>query len=161
MKSSNSFTNTERIVRNIYSPKNINPNSNTLKANFVGFAFNPDTQKHELSCNRFEIDSVEDCKIRGEIFAQKDPYYGIACISVRLIQSFQGLEIRFTPKLHTDPPNPTHCDIYDTTIPHPTQIGEANTAEINYRRTEFLNLWKPYKYVEALTKEAILPIELN
>jgi len=42
------------MVRFIYNDLSINPTTKILKANFVAFQNNPETDKFELSCVRFE-----------------------------------------------------------------------------------------------------------
>ncbi len=82
IKFPNIFIKSERIIRHIYTTKNINPNNNTLKSNFVQFRFNPETGKNELSCNRFEFDTIENCRLLGihnEDLQYNRIYYGLGC----------------------------------------------------------------------------------
>lgn len=162
MNSPNLFSDNERIVRNIYSPKTVNPNNNNLKANFVAFSFQAKSGKYELSCNRLEIDTMDNLRLLGAHYAPpKSAYYGVACISVQLIKTLKGLDLASTPILDRTPQNPSHCDIYDYTIPPPGELYVASDAEVNYRRSVFVKLWKAYKDDGTLLKEKVQPIALN
>jgi hypothetical protein len=152
------FSNNERIVRIIYNPNTINPSNHNLKANFVSFRYNPKTGKHELSCNRIEIDTLDNLRLLGTIFHPPGgAYYGLACIKASAVCSVEGLELAYTPILDKNPKNPSHCDIYDNTISHPDLIGEAQDAEIRHKRLVFVKLWKAYKDDGTLTEDIITP----
>ena len=143
----NFFFRKERIVRAIYSEKNINQKNNTLKANFVQFRYNPKTGKNELSSNRFELETIENCRLLGRL--NEDPqydrnYYGLACIGVSSIKEFQEYTLKFTPVLDSEPKNYSHCDIYDDSIPL-IQVGQALPPTVSYQKEQFKKRWHPYR----------------
>lgn len=57
----------ERIVRHVYSEENYNTKTKQLKSNFLGFALNVKSEKYELSCNRFEMESINHCHTIGAL----------------------------------------------------------------------------------------------
>ena len=148
------FYDHERIIRIIYSTYNINPNTKKLKANFAKFIFQEQSQKYELSCNRFEIDSLKNCRKR----ANPDPrykrsFYGYGCTSVKLVNSENGYSIKYTPAF---PKNISHCDIYDDELPY-IVLGEASDAQKNLRREQFVQNWLAYEDSDVLKKSDIVP----
>lgn len=154
------FCFTERIVRHIYSPQNINPKERTIKANFLQFRYNERTKKNELSCNRFEIDSIRILRDLGHTFERpqnKAEYFGFGCTSVQWIRKFNNYRIWFTPILTETPKNYSHCDIYDEGNP-PIIKGEPLPAKMSYEREVFLKAWRPYVDIpQLITKELIQP----
>lgn len=160
MKLPNTFFEKERIVRFVYSDKNINPRTNKLKSNFVQFRLNPGTEKMELSCSRFELEDLNYCRVLGrhnEDQANNRVYYGMGCTEVSCIRELHKYSITFTPFLSTNPKNYFHCDIYDEHGP-PNQIGVANQANVNFRRDEFKGIWEFYKDDQILSKDTIRPL---
>lgn len=151
---------TERIIRHIYSTKNINPNNNSLKANFVQFRWNPETNRYELSCNRFEFETIEHCRLLGkqnEDLEHNREYYGMGCILASTIQGEENYELVFTPILDRTPPNYTHCDICDNSL-GALPLGDALPANVNFQRELFKKKWKPYKNKIDLKKKEVQPL---
>src|SRR6266700_7075308 len=154
----NLFFPKERIVRIIYSEQNINPRTKELKANFFTFRHNPDTNKHELSVNSFEIEQIEYLRILGNHFQEpvyKRNYYGLACTSISVLSSSPKYKILFTPKLTNKPKNYSHCDIYDLLLYIP-QPGVAKPPEVNLQLDTFKKTWLPYKDEGDLFVETII-----
>ena len=152
------FCKKERIVRIIYSTQNINPKTKKLKANFVKFRWGSKSLKYELSCNRFEIDSLENCRSRGLENANPDPkykrnFYGYGCTSVAIIKGDNGYFLNYTP---INPNNLSHCDIYDEELQNIVD-GEAGQAITNYRREQFVQNWHAYEDSNLLVKADIIP----
>lgn len=153
----NLFFKKERIIRIIYSPRNINPNTKNLKANFIQFRLGKSSEKHELSCNRFEIDTLINCRRRGKENSDstfKRNFYGYGCTSVALIRLDDNYSLKYTPNF---PDNHSHCDIYHDVV-NDLQSGEANPAEINYQKEIFLKKWKAYEDSVILKETDILPL---
>ena len=145
------FNQSDRIVRFIYSTT-INEKTKTLRASFVAFQFREESNKHELSCNHLEQDTIENLRRLGNSFSnEKTKYYGLGCISVALIKAMDGLDISFTPKEN----NSSHCDIYDNEMPVPVVEGDAYDALKRLRREQFLKLWNPFKDDEITTKDTL------
>ena len=160
MKSPNTFFENERIIRFVYSEKNINPRTNKLKSNFVQFRLNSETRKMELSCSRFELEDLDYCRVLGR--QNEDPtndrvYYGMGCTEVSYIKGLNNYSIAFTPLTSTNPKNYFHCDIFDEQIV-PNQIGVANPAVVNFRRDEFKGIWEFYKDDIILSKDTVQPL---
>ncbi len=154
------FLSQERIVRIIYSTQNINPKNNSLKSNFFNFVNNPETGKNELSCSRFEFESIESYRALGK--HHEDPnykrnYYGLACTVVSYVEKLEGYKFRFTPILNKNPKNYFHCDIYNGYSDF-SQTGVANSADKNYRIELLKSKWNPYQDNGiSFTKELIQP----
>jgi len=149
----------ERIVRIIYSTQHINPKNNSLKNNFFHFVFNPNTGKNELSCSKFEFESIESYRVLGKYYedsAYKRNYYGLACTSVLHVQNLVDYKFRYTPILNKDPKNYFHCDIYDEYI-DPSQTGVANSADRNYKIELLKSKWRAYQDNGIFNKELIQP----
>jgi hypothetical protein len=156
----NTFSEKERIVRFIYSEKNINPRTNKLKSNFVQFRPNPQTDKMELSCLRFELENLNNCRILGranEDTTHDRAYFGVGCTEVSHIGELSNYSIAFTPFLTSNPKNYFHTDIYDNQMT-PTQIGVANPADVNFRKEEFKGIWESYKDDQILSKKTVQPL---
>jgi len=139
-----SFHDDERIVRIIYSENNINPRNKTLKNNFFSFRFNSDTNKNELSCLRFELETIDFCRKFGK--TNENPafnrnYYGLGCTSPKLVKQLPDYVFKFSPSLDTIPPNFFHCDIYDEYSYEP-EIGQAKSAQTNFRIDALKARWK-------------------
>lgn len=60
------FHKKERIVRHIYSPYSFNDKTNQLRPNFLQFVFQDESQKNELSSTRFEVETLNHCRIVGK-----------------------------------------------------------------------------------------------
>lgn len=150
----------ERIIRIIYSEKHINLNKKSLKPNFFRFDFNDVNDRAEMSCMRFEFETLEFCKNFGLKTANPDydrSYYGFACISVARIRSLRNFGIVFTPNVLSEPKNYFHCDIYDKSA-HKTRVGIAIPAALRFQREELMKLWKVYEHTPSLSKDAVLAI---
>jgi hypothetical protein len=112
----------------------------------------------ELSCSRFELETLENCRRLGKL--SEDPkhkrnYYGLGCISVQQITSFSPniegfipFELAFTPITEELSKNYFHCDIYDS-YGHPIE-GVANPAQVNYIKELFKERWNPFIDIENL-----------
>lgn len=98
-KFSTSFYSEERIVREIYD-FHYNRKEKTLKSNFAAFRNNRDTGKKEISCLRFELESLENCRALGESHAANanTKFIGYACTKVADINLWQEYSLKFTPK---------------------------------------------------------------
>jgi hypothetical protein len=159
MKFPRLFFNKERIIRTIYSKRNVNPNTNTPKANFFQFRYNSETDKMELSCTRFELDSLEYCRFLGRHYedsAYDRTYYGFGCTTVALIKQLATYDLIFTPKLNIVPKNYFHSDVYDGSYaPGQTQMGVANLASVNYQKDIFAQIWKPFRDSEIISSKTI------
>jgi hypothetical protein len=154
-KFKNTFYSKERIVRFIYNDLNINATTKILKANFVAFQNNQETDKFELSCVRFELDSLENSRTVGKSFedaSQNRKYYGLACIDVATILEWESHSLAFTPKADS----PFHVDIYDSL---PLAGGRADNAAINLKREMFRRVWKVHQDIGAVLKESVQPIK--
>lgn len=152
-----SFSDDERIVRHIYSPENINVKSNTLKVNFLKFRFNDETDKNELSCNRFDFDSIDHLRALGETYAKQrsGKYYGLACTKVVYINSEHGYTLKFTPFIDGEINNHSHCDIYDEGNP-PFRKGEPLPASVSLQIEGFLKKWNAHLDSDnSLTQDSI------
>lgn len=151
-----SFQQNERIIRHIYSPLNINPTTNTLKANFLQFRYNEKTKENELSCSRFELEALHRTRSFGKSHSRpKAEYYGFACSSVFHIQSTKQYIIRFTPILDIPEPAYFHSDIYDRGNP-PIRKGEALSSKMALERELFLTNWKPFIDCENLIRKSYI-----
>lgn len=153
----------ERIVRFIYSEKNINPRNNSLRLNFVQFRANENTGKNELSCTRFDFDTIENCRLLGKYYsdpAHDRQYFGLACIKAASIRKHKNYELHYAPQLETHPKHIFHCDIYDNSIPL-IQDGVALPPEATSEREIFKKRWVSYKDTggEEFIKEKIQPLE--
>lgn len=149
------FLDNERIVRIIYSEQNINPRNKTLKNNFFKFDLNSETNKLELSCLRFELESISFCRKFGK--ATENPlykrnYYGLGCTLPRFVNELDQYEFKFSPILNSDPKNYFHCDIYDN-FGYNIEIGEAKSAEINYRIEKLKEKWKVNEDKDGVLKD--------
>ena len=78
------------------------------------FQFNESTLKYELSCSRFEfetLDFIRDfAKRKG---SNERKYHGFVCTNIGRIKVNKEYAIVFTPKLHESPKNYFHTDIHD------------------------------------------------
>jgi hypothetical protein len=151
------FSPSERIVRFIYSDHNLNSKTTpkTLKSNFVAFSQNTESGKYELSCFRFELDSMKGCTTIGRSYENPEEnrsYFGIACIDVAAILNWETHSLAFTPKSD----NPNHVDIYDEI---PMIEGRADNAAINYKREMFRRVWKIYDDAGDFDKSDVQPIK--
>jgi len=148
------FFHDERIVRHIYSPHNFNPNTRKLKANFLKFVLNHETNEYELSCNRFELETLRHCRAIGKINARppKHQYYGFACSNVRIITSYPNYSMFYSPLRNKGLYNYSHSDVYDRGSSVMTE-GEARTAKINLERELFLKAWETYIDLEHLIQK--------
>ncbi len=157
MNCQNIFLEDERIVRFIYSIVNINPNTNKLRKNFVQFLTNKETGKNELSCIRFEFETIENCRFLAKHFSNPPynrNYYGLACVSVRGINEHENYELKHTP-ITTPPESLYHCDVYDNSISL-IEKGAALPPEVNLERDIFLNRWKSFEDKgDSFSKELI------
>jgi hypothetical protein len=151
------FFRNERIVRHIYSPHNFNSNTRKLKANFLQFAFNSETNEYELSCNRFEVESLRHCRAIGKINARppKHEYYGFACSSVKLITSYANYSLFYSPLQNKGLFNYSHSDVYGRGSSLIAE-GEARTAKINLEREIFLKAWSTYIDAENLIQKMFI-----
>lgn len=146
----------ERIIRIIYSPRNINPNTKGLKPNWVGFKYQAESQKYELSCNRFEIDTIKNCRSLGN--KNQDPiykrnFYGYGCTSVANILNYSEHSLKYTPDY---PSNFSHCDLYDDEMSAIVN-EEATDAAVRYRKEQFIKIWLAYEDSNSLKKSDIQP----
>lgn len=156
------FSSSERIVRHIYSPENIDK-KNQLRSNFVRFRFNPYTQKQELSCNRLEIDTVDNLVYLGKNLEERllnDKFYGFGCITVERIESNENFDIAYTPLCECHPPNLSHCDIYDNNIYDNEIDSETRLAKITNLRARFVKQWRLFEYKSDLIAETLQPLTL-
>ncbi len=153
------FNENERIVRIIYSDKHINPKTNKLRSNFIYFRLNLKSQKYELSCSRFEFESISFLRSFGKETEDSKfgrIYYGLGCSNIKSILSQKNCIPFYSPILLGNRINLFHTDIYDklgTLI-----SGEADNAINNHRKDQFLGIWCPYKdNGNSFTKEVITP----
>jgi hypothetical protein len=125
----------------------------------VQFRLNRATEKNELSCVRFEFDSIENCrqigKVNGDDGSRK--YYGLGCTNVSSILGFPSHSIAFTPKPNDTPPNIFHTDVYESALI--AEDGKANTAASNLKREAFKEVWVPYQDSIDLTKDKVQPFK--
>ncbi len=153
------FLNHERIVRIIYSTQNINPKNNSLKSNFFRFIQNSKTGRNELSCSRFEFESLERYRALGIHFQDpfyKRNYYGLACTLVAYIKEIDGFRLWFTPIINQEPHNYFHCDICEVSAM--AQTGVANPADSNYRIELLKERWLAHPDIGiSFTKTTIVP----
>ena len=148
------FFKKERIIRHVYSPHNINIKTRKLKSNFLQFVYNPATQKNELSCNRFELETLYHSRRVGKQHAipPKREYFGFACTNVLIIKQNDNYSLFYSPVLKNRIWNYTHSDIYDNGRP-PIPKGEALSAEMQLEREKFLKNWSAYFDNEPLIKK--------
>ena len=141
-KFSTLFYSEERIVREIYD-FHYNKKEKALKNNFAAFSENKDTKKKEISCSRFELQEIEDCRNLALAHAQTagTTFVGYACTKISYIQLWPEYSLKMTPNLTEDPPNLFHLDIYNNSDVK-TEDGEANKSELNFQREIFKEIWK-------------------
>jgi hypothetical protein len=155
-KFSTSFYSEERIVREIYD-SHYNKKDKTLKSNFA--AFRTIDGRKELSCLRFELESVENCRALGQAHATnaKTSFVGYACTKVSYIKLWDEYSLKFTPNLRDEPQSLFHVDIYDNStnliIP-----GEANPSHVNLQREVFKEVWKIHLDADEIQHSDIQPI---
>ncbi len=152
------FHSEERIVRIVFSPKQINEKTNALKANFIHFRLNNKTCKNELSSSRIELEKLEFLRRFGKL--TEDPnnkrnFYGFACTSVKQIRNLDYI-IKFTPNTFEEIKNLFHTDILDTYNIAVGNPGEAEKAGTNLRNDDFMEIWNSYKDSTSLSKEKLL-----
>lgn len=117
----------------------------------------------ELSCLRFELEDLENCRIIGkanENNAYDRVFFGLACTEVCQIKKLNNYSLFFTPIISNMPKNYFHTDIYDDLIIS-GEIGVANSAEVNLRKEELRKIWEPYKDDQGLLKESVQPLVVN
>ncbi len=132
-----------------------------LKANFVAFRFNRTLNKYELSTNRLEYDTIENCIFLGKHYQDiknKREFFGLGCISVFNILSTPHYTIAFTPDLKSNPQNPSHSDIYEDSEYFEVPSGQAIPYEIKLKREALLKMWNAFRADEGLKKQDIQPI---
>ncbi len=152
------FLKNERIVRHVYTEDHYNTKTKKLKTNFVGFAHNPTSNKYELSCNRFEMETIHHCHTIGKInTTQKRVYFGFAIISVSAITDIQNYSLFYSPLINKGHLNYSHSDIYDNNLPGVPkhELGEALSAKMLLERDVFVKKWKVYSESENLQKKHI------
>ncbi len=102
--------NKEKIIRTIYSPSNVNPRTNKLKAN----VFKSPPEIDEVSVNRLDYTTPDFCKKigrRGENPNSKRNYYGFAILNADEIRSLNS-EVVYSPILEpVEKKNIFHADI--------------------------------------------------
>jgi hypothetical protein len=117
--------------------------------------------KNELSCNRLELDSIQNLTELGESNRPHNKtLYGFGCTSIGLLKEWKEIEVRFTPDFDSKPPNPSHVDIYAGEINAALNIGEAQEASENYKRESFKEIWKPYE-LNLCEEGQIIPYNLR
>lgn len=152
------FHREERIVREIYASQ-YNKQEKVLKANFAAFRPIEATGRKELSCVRFELETIQDCRARGQAHSKnnKTAFVGYACTKVAHINLWQEYSLKFTPNMIEIPPNLFHVDVYDNS-PTTIEKGEANTSAANYQREIFKEIWKIHIDRPDIAHEEIQPI---
>lgn len=154
------FDSKERIVRIIYSTKQVDPKTKDLKPQLFHFRLNPDTGKLELSTLRYELANLNFIREIGPIAndaSQKRIYYGLACAKVAELLALKEYSIAFTPNLKEEPKNPFHCDIYDN-VGVPPEKGVARSAQDNLRTDNLKKLWSCYSDGEIINKDIVQPL---
>jgi len=155
-KFKNFFIEEEFIIRFIYSD-HVNTKTNTLRSNFVHFRPNQATGKSELSCNRFMLDRLANCRLvaKSNESSPKRSYYGVGCTQVSYIREWKVCKLIFTPDYVSEPPNVSHTDIYILGLE--SIEGQANDAAQNLNRDLFKEIWKPYRDDGDIVDDEIRP----
>lgn len=136
----NTIENKEKMLRNIFSPININPKKNTLKTN----AFRPPANSDEISVNRLDYTNIDFCRelaINDQRPLDKRSFFGFAMINVENIRN-SGADVVYSP---IKDKNLYHSDIK---IGHIMVKGEQPPSEIA-------------EIIRKLTKKSKLYIDPN
>lgn len=117
----------ENIARFIFSPINVNPNTNILKAN----CFKPPTGLDEVSVNRFSFTDEHFLKDLGLKMQQpKKDFYGLALFTCLTIRE-NNFDIVYSPiEPPEEPCNKFHSDVkigyvVEKDTPLPAEISES------------------------------------
>ncbi len=111
----NEFSESEKIVRSIFSPINVNKAGTRLLPN----AFRSPPGIDEISVNRLSYTNTDFCKRHGKSIENpeaKRSFYGLALLYVRQILSTKS-KVEYTPK----PDNMYHSDIKIGFVPQKAQ----------------------------------------
>ena len=158
-----SFFETERIARFIWSPHNINPNTNNLRLNFFKFDFVDASQRCELSCFRFEFTRIKILRKIGKTLADPDfkrNYYGVGVTTIGLLRTLDFVSIAFTPFTSQRVKFYFHADIYDDSNDCQLAKGEAAPAATNLRKDAFAKIWQPRKDDQSKSyRRQVVPID--
>jgi hypothetical protein len=111
-----------------------------------------------MSCIRFELDNLDNCKKIGEHYADpkfKRNYYGLGCISVFNIKNNKNISIKFTPITKLPIKNYFHCDVYDEYM-QKVENGSALDPKYNEMISDFKKKWAVHEHIINITKEQIM-----
>jgi hypothetical protein len=137
------FSQYERIVRVSFSPLHFNKRKE-LRTSFLRFTFNPESGLTEMSCCRFEFESIRRIRQFGKnIEPKSNSYVGLGCTTVQKVKALKFYDFVFTPIMDGIPRNFFHCDIFLQSA-EAVEEGKASTAISNFQKDELIKHWKFY-----------------
>jgi hypothetical protein len=135
-----SFWKEERIVH-IAFPIHFNKKKE-LRSSFLNFQYIRELGLVEMSCCRFEMETIERVRIFADNIPTTNSYCGLGCTTVLQVRASNEFDLIFTPIINGIPKNYFHCDIYFMN-PEPIE-GKALPPGMNLKKEEFLKYWKIY-----------------
>lgn len=117
------INNYETILRTIFSPVHLNKKKNKL----VPGAFRAPKGSNEVSVDRLDYTTINDCKIKAKSMESESRlYFGVAAASAGNIRSVRGVQVESSPLEN----NKCHADIlYDFVL----EAGEEASHEDLYK----------------------------